>query len=117
MSSNLKFRLFMIIDLKPRSITGLGTCLASWRLDDSLTTHFIAQSKHSNDFYCFSFEMTNRITIRNNRHGCSFTSHEDEESFSIHSVYIEQFCSQSKKLVSKFILLLITIIFSISNIE
>ncbi|CAF2112150.1 unnamed protein product [Rotaria magnacalcarata] len=104
-------------NLKPRSITGLGTCLASWRLDDSLTTHFIAQSKHSNDFYCFSFEMTNRITIRNNRHGCSFTSHEDEESFSIHSVYIEQFCSQSKKLVSKIILLLITIIFSISNIE
>ncbi|CAF3716634.1 unnamed protein product [Rotaria sordida] len=104
-------------DLQRRSITELDTCLASWQSNDPLTTYFIAQSKHSNTFYCLSFQLTNQIIIRNNRNDCSFENYEVEESFSMYSVYIENFCSQSQKLISRFILLLITIGFSMSNIK
>ncbi|CAF2698230.1 unnamed protein product [Rotaria sp. Silwood2] len=104
-------------DLEYRSINEFDTCLASWQLDDPLTTYFIAQSKHSNAFYCFSFQLTNQIIIRNNRNDCSFANHNDEESFSMYSVYVEHFCSQSQKLISRFILLLIAIGFSISNFK
>lgn len=60
--------------------------------------------------------MNSRMTLHNDKNGCSFAAYDNEEPFSIYSVYIEQFCSQSKNLTSKFIVLLITIMVSMSNI-
>jgi hypothetical protein len=61
--------------------------------------------------------MTNPIIIRNNSNGCSFNNHEDDKTISIYSARITHPCSQSQQLSLSFILLSITIFFSMNNIR
>jgi len=61
--------------------------------------------------------MTNPIIIRNSSNGCSFSNHDDEKSILIYSASTIRPCSKSQQLSSRFILLFITMFFSISNIR
>jgi hypothetical protein len=61
--------------------------------------------------------MSDSIIIRNNSHECSYNNHKDEASISIYSAKLLNPCSQSQRLFSNFILLLLIFALFINNIR
>ncbi|CAF2522822.1 unnamed protein product [Rotaria sp. Silwood2] len=102
-------------DIEYRSLTQMDTCIASWKSNDLSTIYLLAQSNYSNATYCLNFQMSDSIIIRNNSHTCSFNNNEDQTSISIYSAKLINPCSQSKQLLSNYILLLITILLYINH--
>ena len=59
--------------------------------------------------------MSDAIVIRNNSHECSLNHYDDESSISVYSAKLLNPCSDAQRLLSNYILLLVTFVLFVNN--